>query len=374
MPRVGTTTQVDKGEYQRSDETPGGSGGIAVKVEGYRIHQWGGDLHWESFNVGDPGPAEALVEVEACAIGLTVLNWMRGDIANDPELLPRVPGHEIVGRVRDVGDGVTSLSPGDRVVAYVYLSCGHCQPCRDGEDSMCRNLGGYLSVHCDGGYAPFVVLPSRNLLPLAESIPATQAAAIPDAIASPWHMVRTRAQVHVGDRVAVIGAGGGLGVHMIQIAQLLGAQVAGLEKEEAKLSMIAELGAKPIGVGSFDELDASRLWADGGPTVVVDLVGREESLSWGLGALAPGGRMVVLTTFRDVDFPVEPREMVIRQLSLLGSRYTSKAEVMEVSELVEDGLIRPVVTRIVSPEGVPDVHRSLRDGTLVGRAALEWGK
>jgi len=342
-----------------------------MKVEGYRIHAWGGDLHWESFDVGDPGPTEALVEVEACAIGLTVLNWMQGDIANDPELLPRVPGHEIVGRVRDVGEGVTSLSPGDRVVAYVYLSCGHCQSCRGGEDSMCRNLGGYLSVHCDGGYAPFVVLPAQNLLPLAESIPATDAVAIPDAIASPWHMVRTRAQVHLGDRVAVIGAGGGLGVHMIQIAQLLGAEVAGLEKEETKLSMIEDLGAVPVAVSSFEELGATELWTDG-PTVVVDLVGREESLSWGLGALAPGGRMVVLTTFREIDFPVEPREMVIRQLSLLGSRYTSKAEVMEVSELVKGGLIRPVVTEVVSPDGVPQVHQALRDGTLRGRAALTW--
>ncbi|HSJ54834.1 MAG TPA: alcohol dehydrogenase catalytic domain-containing protein, partial [Anaerolineae bacterium] len=120
-----------------------------MRVEGYRIHAWGGDLCWDSFEVPEPGPGQALVRVEACAIGLTVLNWMRGDLGNDPGLLPRVPGHEIVGWVAAVGPGVLVPAVGDRVVAYIYLSCGHCQPCRSGHDSMCTNLGGYLSVHCD---------------------------------------------------------------------------------------------------------------------------------------------------------------------------------------------------------------------------------
>lgn len=343
-----------------------------MKVEGYRIHAWGGELQWEPFEVPIPGPGQALVRVEACAIGLTVLNWMRGDLGNDPSLLPRVPGHEIVGWVEAVGEGVAVPAPGDRVVAYVYLSCGHCKPCLSGQDSMCVNLAGYVSVHCDGGYAPYVLLPARNLLPLPTSIPATHAVAIPDAIASSLHMVRTRANVRPGDRVAIIGAGGGLGLHMVQIARLFGAEVAGLEINVDKHAAIAEAGGQPVHSPAFDGLEPAVFPGGRRPSVVIDLVGQPQSLAWGLRALGPAGRMVLPTTFRSIDLPVEPREMVLRQLTLLGSRYASKAEVVEAAELVEAAHIRPVVTQVVSPQDIHKVHRALQEGSLVGRAALQW--
>ncbi len=345
-----------------------------MRVEGYRIHAWGGSLQWEPFEVAAPGPGQALVRVEACGIGLTVLNWMRGDLGNDPSFLPRVPGHEIIGWVEAVGEGVTAPAPGERVVAYIYLSCGHCQPCRSGQDSMCEQLGGYISVHCDGGYAPYVVLPAHNLLPLPTSIPATQAVAIPDAIASPLHMVRTRGDVHPGDRVAIIGAGGGLGLHMVQIARLYGGEVAGLEHTEAKCAAIAEVGGRPVHTPSFDGLEAGLFAGGKRPTVVIDLVGQPETLAWGVRALAPGGRMVCITTFRDIDFPVEPRELVVRQLSLLGSRHASRSEVIEAADLVAGGYVHPVVSEVVAPPDVGRVHRSLQEGALVGRGALLWSR
>jgi propanol-preferring alcohol dehydrogenase len=343
-----------------------------MQVEGYRIHRWGGELQWEIFEVPDPGPGEALVRVEACGVGLTVLNWMRGDLAKDPALLPRVPGHEVVGRVEAVGEGVGHLAPGERVVAYTYLSCGHCRACRSGRDSMCENLAGYLSVHCDGGYAPYVTLPTGNLLPLPASIPAVEAVAIPDAIASPFHMLKTRAQVVPGDRVVVIGAGGGLGLHMVQIARLFGAEVVGLEIAESKFAAIEEAGARPVNPGAFDALEPAIFAGSQKPSMIIDLVGQRHSLLWGFGALAPGGRMVFPTTFRDIDFPVEPRELVLREITLLGSRYTSKAEVMEATGLVEAGYVQPVVTQAVAPAEVEQVHQALRENSLVGRGAIVW--
>ncbi len=345
-----------------------------MQATGYRIQQWGGALRWESFEVPDAKPGEVLVRVEACGIGLTVLNCIRGDLADDKAHLPRVPGHEIVGRVEAVGEGVTSPAVGQRVMAYFYLVCGTCRACRSGRDSLCENLEGWVGVHRDGGYASFTSLPARNLLPLPESIPAAQATAIPDAIATPLHVCKTRARVRKGDRVAVTGAGGGVGVHMIEMAKLFGAEVAGLEASEGKFEAIRAMGATPVLSRSFDDVRLDRVWDEGAATVVIDLVGTRDSVSWGLKSLAPGGRLVVLTTFRDVEVPMSPRDVVMREMTVLGSRYASKAELAESADLVASGRIHPIVSHVVAPADVETVHRELRDGTLIGRGAVDWTK
>jgi D-arabinose 1-dehydrogenase-like Zn-dependent alcohol dehydrogenase len=343
-----------------------------MKITGYRIHQWGGPLRWESFDIAEPGRGEVLIRVEACGIGLTVLNCIRGDLANASAKLPRVPGHEIVGRVEAVGADVAAPQVGDRVMAYFYLVCGRCDACRSGHDSLCENLAGWIGVHRDGGYAAYTVLPAGNAIPIPESIPAVEATTIPDAIATPLHVCRTRARLQPGDRVAVIGAGGGVGVHMVQMARHFAADVVGLEAGEEKLEIIRQLGAVAVPSASFDQIPAIAQWAGRGPDVVIDLVGSRESLAWALRNLPLGGRLVVLTTFRDVEIMISPRDLVLREITLLGSRYASKRELREAAELVATGAIRPVVSRVVAPDGVEEVHRALMEEALVGRGAVQW--
>jgi D-arabinose 1-dehydrogenase-like Zn-dependent alcohol dehydrogenase len=344
-----------------------------MKVEGYRIHQWGGPLRWEPFDVPDPQAGEIRVRVEACGIGLTVLNCIRGDLANDAARLPRVPGHEVVGTVDAVGAGVTSSSVGQRVMAYFYLVCGACNACLSGHDSLCRNLAGWVGVHRDGGYAPYTVLPARNAVPLPGNIPAAQATAIPDAIATPLHVCKTRARIQPGDRVVVIGAGGGVGIHMVEMAALFGGRVVGLEASESKFDAIRRMGGMPVRSRSFDGIDLTPAWNGESPTVVIDLLGSRASLEWGTRVLALGGRLVILTTFRDVDLAISPRDVVLRELTILGSRYASKAELAESAALVAAGKIHPVVSQVVPPQEIEQVHRALQDGTLTGRGAVMWG-
>ncbi|MSO82950.1 MAG: NADPH:quinone oxidoreductase [Acidobacteria bacterium] len=343
-----------------------------MRVTGYRIHQWGGPLRWESFEVAAPQPGEVLIRVDACGIGLTVLNCMRGDLATDTARLPRVPGHEIVGRVAAVGAGVSSPSVGQRVMAYFYLVCGTCEACRSGQDSLCGNLAGWVGVHVDGGYAPYTVLPARNAVPLPESVPAADATAIPDAIATPLHVCKTRARIQPGDRVVVIGAGGGVGIHMVEMAALFGGRVAGLEAGEGKFEAIRRMGGTPVLSRSFDGIDLAAVWGERDADVVIDLLGSRASLAWGLQALALGGRLVVLTTFLDVEVVMNPRDLVLREATILGSRYASRAEIMEAADLVAAGKIHPVVSQVVPPEDIEKVHRAIEGGSLVGRGAVDW--
>lgn len=338
---------------------------------GYRVRTWGKGPALEELPVPRPGPGEVLVDVEACGVGLTVLNCIDGQLADDPALLPRVPGHELVGRVVEAGPGADSDLVGRRVVAYFYLSCGTCPTCASGRQSRCERLAGWVGVHRDGGYAPWTTLPAGGAIPVPDDLEPVAATVVPDAVATPVHVCGTRARVNPSDRVAVIGAGGGVGAHMIQVAALHGARVAGLDRTDEKLAAVERVGARPVPSADIDALDPA-LWPDGRPTVVIDLVGSPATLAWSVGALAPGGRLVVLTTFRDRELPLDPRALVFRELTVLGSRYASWAEVSAAADLVARGRIRPVIGETVGPADVLVLHDRLRAGTLVGRGALTW--
>ncbi len=337
---------------------------------GYRIHEWSTEPVWEEIPDPSPGVDEVLIEVEACGVGLTVLNCINGDLSNDPSLLPRVPGHELVGRVTAAGSGATELV-GRRVAAYFYLVCGSCAACTSGFDSRCANLAGWVGVHRDGGYAPLTVLPARNAIPLPDEVDAVAATVVPDAVATPVH-VAGRAGIRPDDRVAVLGAGGGVGIHMIQIARHRGATVAGLDVVDAKLAQIERLGAVPIRSPDLRAIDPSTLFDDGAPTVVVDLLGRPGSMEWAIDGLAPGGRVVALTTFRDRPATVESRDLVFREISLVGSRYATRAEVAEAAQLVSSGAVTAIIGETRGPADVLEIHDQLRGGELTGRGALDW--
>ncbi|HSK91441.1 MAG TPA: alcohol dehydrogenase catalytic domain-containing protein [Euzebyales bacterium] len=339
---------------------------------GYRVHEWGVDPIWEEMPRPEAGPGEVLVQVEACGVGLTVLNCINGDLGDDPTLLPRVPGHELVGRIVGRGAGVAAGLEGRRVVAYFYLACGSCRACWSGSQPLCQRLAGVVGVHRDGGYAPFVALPAANVVDVPRDLDAVAATVVPDAVATPVHVCATRARVVPGDRVVVIGAGGGVGAHMIQVAALHGAVVAGFDRGDRKLEAIAELGAQPVDATDITAVDGGALWPTGPPTVVIDLVGTADSLAWATASLAPGGRAVVLTTYPDRAGTLSPRELVFAESSVLGSRYASKGEVASAAELVMSGRIRPVIGTTVGPGDVMALHAALRGGELMGRGALTW--
>ena len=339
---------------------------------GLRLHEWGGTLRWEEMPIPKPAGGEVLVRVRACGVGLTVLNCMRGELGNQPDDLPRVPGHEVIGTIAEVGEGVSRERLGEQVFAYFYLCCGECGHCRAGNESMCERLAGNLGVHRDGGYAPWAAIPALNALPLPTGLDPVVATTIPDAIATPVHVAR-RAAIHMGDRVAVVGAGGGVGVHMVQVARVRGADVVGLEVDAAKLRFLSDdLRIAVSDSSDFDAVVLPEHWGSGGPDVVVDLLGTEASLAWGLRTLAPEGRLVTLTTFRGVSIPLSPREIVFRQISIIGSRYAARNELRMAAAMVADGRVRPVVGRQVGPSDIDSLHDDLRSGRLLGRGALVW--
>jgi D-arabinose 1-dehydrogenase-like Zn-dependent alcohol dehydrogenase len=186
------------------------------------------------------------------------------------------------------------------------------------------------------------------------------------------HVCRNRARVQAGDRVVVIGAGGGVGIHMAQMAKVCGAEVAGIERTEAKLEALADLGVIPVSCGPVLDVDPTRLFGSALPTVIIDMVGLPATLEWAVRSIDGGGRILLLTTFPDRTIALNPRDTVFRESSIIGSRYCSPAELQEAAALVASGAIRPIVGAVVGPGELLGLHARLREGTLLGRGALDW--
>jgi propanol-preferring alcohol dehydrogenase len=310
-----------------------------------------------------------LVQVEACGVGRTVLNCINGNLNDGKATLPLVPGHELVGVVVGAGDERGEQLLGKRVVAYFYLICESCPACLAGREPQCANLAGWLGVHRDGGYAPLVTLPVANAIELPDGLDPVAATVVPDAVATPVH-VAGRAGISSDDRVVVIGAGGGVGLHMVQVAGLSSDAVVGLDVGAHKLAAIGDRGFRAADSSDFTKL--GDLFDDGPPTVVVDFVGTRSSMDWALASLGMGGRLVALTTFPDRPLTYEARTLVFHESAILGSRYASRAEVRRAAELIAAGSIEPAIGGVRPAADVLELHDALHDGTLIGRGAIDW--
>lgn len=316
-----------------------------------------------------PGPGTVMVEVSACGVGLTTRNCIRGDLGHDPALLPVIPGHELVGTVVACGPGADRGLLGRTVTAHFYLFCGRCRACLGGDEPLCEAGGGVIGVHCDGGLAERVVLPERNAIILPGDVGAVEATVVPDAVATPVHVAR-RAGVVPGTRAIVIGAGGGVGAHMVQVLAVHGAEVAGLDLAGHKLAFLRdELGVHAIDATNPGRARLPGAWRDSAD-VIVDLVGSASTVPWALAHLAAGGRLVLLTTFPRVRAPVCPRDLVLRQASLLGSRYASRAEVLAAAGLVASQRVRPVIGARADLDGAAGLLDRIEGNEVVGRGAV----
>lgn len=343
---------------------------MVARMACLQLQAWDGQLHRKEVDIPDVGVNDVLIDIEATGVGRTVYKYARGKMGNDPDDLPRIPGHELVGTVRETGDGVTGLDDGTRVTAYFHIGCSHCRYCQDGLDTLCENHGGHVGVKMDGGFAEYARLPQRQVIPIPEQIDPIAATAIPDAIATPYHVANQRADIHPGDRVAVLGAGGGVGIHLVQVAQYFGGRVTAIDIDDRKLERCLDLGADRV--ANVTDRDPANALAelDTEFDVVVDFTADTDLLEAAIERLASRGRLVNLTSYPDNAFQLAPRSQVLAETAVVGSRYCSKRELRAAADLVADGEIEPVVSDVVGFEGVAELLDTVAANELVGRGAM----
>lgn len=335
------------------------------------LHQWGGPFKLEEVPVPKPGAGEALVKVKACGVGLT-LKWIRDGAMGGS--VPRIIGHEVAGEVVEIGEQVTNVKVGDRVCVYFYLTCGTCEFCRKNRETLCRNFGGYVGVTIDGGYAEYAKLPAKNLLPIPNEISFEEASIIPDAIGTSLHALRERAQVKPPDTVMVVGAGGGVGIHAVQMARLCGSWVIAVDTSDEKLAKTKELGADAV-INALEKDfadEAKRLTGGKGVDVILDFVCINDTLNKDFRSLNRGGKLVCLAAGRPekATLTVTPGSLVTNEFVLTGSRQVTKQELAETIEMVRQGRIKPVITQTFSLKEVERAHQLIDERKIIGRAVI----
>lgn len=332
----------------------------------------GAGTPFQLMEMPDPEPdfGEAVARVMTCGSGLTIQHVRAGRSKVD---YPRIIGHEITAEIVELGKGVNSLKIGDPVTAYYYLNCGKCHWCRIGRETLCLQNNGNVGRACHGGYAEFIKLPTRSFIRMPQGLdykrhPA-EAGVITDAIATPIKVVK-KARIKPEEWVAVIGAGGGLGLQMVQVAKWAHAYVVAVDTMAEKFCACRDAGADLTIDASEENLGEKLRQINGGMgvDVVVDFVSSSTTLKEGFLGLNRGGRLLVLGGVPQ-NFILDSNALKFER-EVMGSKYCTRVEVEEALKIVADGEIWPIVSEVVPLEEAEALHSRLEAGLVIGRAAV----
>ena len=291
------------------------------------------------------GAGEILVRVNACSVNHLDL-WLRQGLPAYRLTLPHILGCDVSGVVERVGEGVTRVKPGDRVVLAPGLSCSACNGCRAGQDNLCLSYG-IRGAAVPGGYAELTSARAGDALPIPETLSFEAAAAFPLVFLTAWHMLVGRAALRAGETVLVHAAGSGVGHAAVQIAKHLKATVYATVGSEAKVPKAKALGADAVINYQRDNFEEriKALTGGRGVDVVFEHIG-PQTWEGSLRLLAKGGRLVTCGATSGPSVALDLRYVFSRQLSVLGSIMGTRAELEQIARLVAAGTLRPVVDTV----------------------------
>ncbi|MGI6872200.1 alcohol dehydrogenase catalytic domain-containing protein [Amycolatopsis sp. 3B14] len=322
----------------------------------------------EVTDIGRPRPAddEVLVEVAACG----VCGHDQADRAGLLKIpLPAVLGHEIAGTVVAAGSAVTRFALGDLVAAKQFRTCGRCGPCTGGDELRCAQRS-----FTYGGFAEYAVLRESSLLTIPPGVHPAEAAIVACAVGTGLQALRRIARVRAGETVLVTGAGGGLGLHAVQVAHALGARVVALTGNARAAGRLLDLGAEHVvamGDSAWQEVcDAT---GGHGADVVLDNAGHPAVFRQAFRALAHAGRYVLTGQVAGEPLRVHPAFVFAKEAVITGSGSTSMSTFADAMDMLADGRVRAVVTAYPLDDAAR-AFTDLDERRVTGRPVLVPGR
>ncbi|GAA4474430.1 zinc-dependent alcohol dehydrogenase [Gluconacetobacter asukensis] len=262
------------------------------------------------------GPDDVLVRVDRCGICGTDVHIFQGHYAADR--LPFIPGHEFTGTVARMGERVSGLALGQRVVADINIGCGHCYFCRRNEILNCAEMR-QVGIHRDGAFAEYVAVPARQIIPAPEDV-APEVLALTEPVACVVRAAR-KAGVGFGQSVVVLGAGPIGNLH-IQMMRLVGAApIIAVELSPERAELAARAGADAVVTQPDRVLETVRSLTGGrGADIVIESIGSPTLYAQAFELIRPGGHVAAFgITGPDDTIPLRLLDMVLKENSIKGS-------------------------------------------------------
>lgn len=341
------------------------------------VRQPGGPevLTLEDVPMPDLRPNDVRIKVAACGVCFHDVVTRNGTMRRGVEL-PFIPGHEVSGVVESVGPAVKGFRPGDRVAtAQRRHICGSCKYCRSGRETSCAEREFLGDAGLNGGYAEYVCVEEDNVAHVPEGIPLEEASIVACAIGTELNAIRDVAGLRPGERALVSGAGGGLGIHGVQLARLSGAEVIAITTSQAKAEIIRENGAHHVlVVGRGEDFSKRVMEVTGGEgvDVVVYNVGsvlfQPTRRSLGMGA-----RWIFIGQLTGDFVQLNPAQLFFKVTRILSAKSTSRQQLIDALALVARGQVKPVITDRLPLERAVEAHAAVESGRSTGRFLLMPG-
>jgi NADPH:quinone reductase-like Zn-dependent oxidoreductase len=332
------------------------------------MREWGPPsvLQIEEIPAPEFSADEVLVRVEACGVAYHDVVQRNGAMKRGTRF-PMVLGYEIGGVVEKTGERVTKFKAGDRVCNKPWNSCGDCRFCRNGMETSCEKR---VVIH--GGYAEYVALPAEVLVKAPDHLSLDLACMLGASAAVALNAVRDVGEVRIGETVLVTGASGGVGRPCVEIAKASGATIVALTRSLKKRESLLAAGAHHVVVAESDSdfSNAVRSCTGGkGVDVVIDNVG-SRVFNESFRSLKLGGRYVMVGQLVRENISINPALIFFQRAQILGVGSARRDQLEDVVALAANGILKPLVSRILPLSEIATAHALVEAGEVEGRVII----
>lgn len=312
---------------------------------------------------------EIEVDLKYCALNHLDL-WLRRGGTGDKFTFPIIPGSDMVGVVKKIGSNTTNVTPGDTVLIYPGVSCGHCDYCNRGNETQCLKFE-IIGYNRDGGYAQKIRIPSKQVVKIPNEN-LNQWAAVPIAYVTAWNALVTKADLNVNDTIVIWGASGGLGYAALSIARGINANIIAIVGSEDKEAFLRNQGFEGIVIQrSEDVVKKVREYTNNkGADVVLDHAGKA-TWNQSLKMLGKSGRLAFCGITTGAKVETDLRYIFAKQISIYGSWMGDKKDFNQVvSFLTNHPSSLPHIDRTFLLEDVGEAHSYMEKGIHKGKIIL----
>ena len=338
------------------------------------IHRFGGPevMQWEEAPTPAPDAGEVLVKVHSVTVNRTLDLQVRQDGGGYGAVLPLALGNDPAGVVAETGPGVQSLQAGDRVAISQGIHCAACEHCAAGSSDQCVNRR-MLGIHLWGGYAEYVKVPASNCVRIPDGLSFGAASVV--ARHFPLAIAQTRlTNLQAGDWALVMGAAGGLGSCIVQVACNIGARVIAGAGADERVAVGQSLGAE-FGVNyRRDDLgrEVMRITEGRGVDVVFENIGDPGQWDGAFNSLARGGRLVTVGAHGGGMVTLDLKKLYQRRLRVLsGLGAEGRAELEESLERTARGEFQALIDRTLPLSQAAAAHRLVESNEPLGKVILD---